>query len=433
MPAVLSIIAHKEVRFIYPLLPALHILTAEPLVSFSLPAISSPSNAYLPRRLILLFLVLANIFVAYYTTLVHASGPVEVFSYLRERHEAHQDGSHTSLAPYPSYGKASGATPLVPKNMSVGFLMPCHSTPWRSHFVFPSIEAWALSCEPPVGLNETEKESYLDEADQFYANPTDFLQHHMVGGLWHVPRRPSYMSILPPRSPPTAYYSHQKAHPLEEPTFHQWPDYLVFFAQLEPTLRTALRGSAYDECSRIWNTAWHDDWRRRGDIVVWCLDPNEQQNWRKIQHKKHAERREQQLERVISRFEKQKQASGSWFGRIFGRSTASSITTKTTTTARQSWPFSLLSSRQRTSWSTRLPSWLTNNIWRTQKRYPYIPKFAQDYFPSKRSRFDPRSWFPSFSASSLPWPFSSSSSSSWWPWNKKKKTPVSSSERDLWE
>jgi GPI mannosyltransferase 3 len=435
MPAVLSIIAHKEVRFIYPLLPALHILAAEPLVSFFLPAITSPSNVHLPRRLILLFLVLVNIFVAYYTTLIHASGPTEVISYLRERHEAHQDGFGASLAPHPFYGEPYGSTHHAAKTMSVGFLMPCHSTPWRSHFVFPSIEAWALSCEPPVGLNETEKKVYLDEADQFYADPADFLQHHMSGGLWHVPRRPSYMSTLPPRSPPTAYYSHQKAHPLKEPLYHEWPDYLVFFAQLEPTIRTTLRSSSYGECWRTWNTAWHDDWRRKGDIVVWCLDPNEQQEWRKIQHRQHSERREQQLDRVISRFEKQKKKTGSSWFNIFRKSTTALSTSTTITTQKQSWPWPFSSSKKP---STLLPSWLTNP-WDTKRgHHHYIPKLVQDYLlPPKRSRLDPRSWFSSSSSFSLPWPFSSSSSSSssWWPGSGKnsKKRPVSTNERDLWE
>ena len=36
----------------------------------------------------------------------------------------------------------------------------------------------------------------------------------------------------------------------------------------------ALRGSGYVECTRLWNSAWHDDSRRTGDVVVWCLDPS---------------------------------------------------------------------------------------------------------------------------------------------------------------
>lgn len=55
-----------------------------------------------------------------------------------------------------------------------------------------------------------------------------------------------------------------------------WPEYLVFFAQLEDVLRgvvaeAGVGRSAYRECWRGWNSWAHDDWRRRGDMVVWCL------------------------------------------------------------------------------------------------------------------------------------------------------------------
>jgi len=52
----------------------------------------------------------------------------------------------------------------------------------------------------------------------------------------------------------------------------KWPDYLVFFEQLESVMRTALQGSGYAECWRGFNSHWHDDWRRTGDVLVWCLD-----------------------------------------------------------------------------------------------------------------------------------------------------------------
>lgn len=435
MPAVLSIIAHKEVRFIYPLLPALHILTAEPLVSFFLPAISSSSNAQLPRRLTLLFLVLVNIFIAYYTTLVHAPGPTEVLAFLRARHNAHQEGYGHLLAPRPLFGGSDKPVQAPPKNMTVGFLMPCHSTPWRSHLVFPSIEAWALSCEPPVGLDEARKKAYLDEADQFYANPTEFLQHHMIGGLWHIPRRPSYMSTLPPRSPPGAYYSHQQAHPLKEPLYHEWPDYLVFFAQLEPTIRTALRSSSYGECWRTWNTAWHDDSRRKGDVVVWCLDPNEQQEWRKLQHKQQSDRREKQLDRVISRFEKQKQSKTSKYNpfNFFRRQTTTATMTTNTPGSWFSslpWPFTSTTSSRfslSTQRSSLLPPWFKNPL-TTQRGSQYLPNFMKNYLPAKRRWYNPRSWLSS----------SSSSWSSWWPWNNKGRkrrsyAVNSNNERGLWE
>ncbi len=36
---------------------------------------------------------------------------------------------------------------------------------------------------------------------------------------------------------------------------------------------TALQGSGYSECWRGFNSHWHDDRRRHGDVVVWCLFP----------------------------------------------------------------------------------------------------------------------------------------------------------------
>ncbi|KAE8326772.1 GPI mannosyltransferase 3 [Aspergillus sergii] len=273
MPLVLSLISHKEVRFIYPLLPSLHVLTAPPLVDFFLPAVSRSNGAYMPRRLSLIFLLLVNITVAIYTSVYHASGTLNVLSYLRDQQQAHTTVDKSAYSPGSS------------QRITAGFLMPCHSTPWRSHLVDPNIHAWALSCEPPVDLTEPQKAVYVDEADLFYNDPSQFLRENMVGGLRHLPRKPSYLaSSKPLETSPQAY---QKATP------HEWPDYLIFFAQLEPTLHSLLRSSSYGECWRTWNTAWHDDSRRRGDIIVWCLDPTEQAAWRSGTQKRTLEHRDQ--------------------------------------------------------------------------------------------------------------------------------------------
>ncbi|KAL2822779.1 Alg9-like mannosyltransferase family-domain-containing protein [Aspergillus cavernicola] len=286
MPGFLSFVTHKEVRFIYPLLPALHILSASPLVDFFLPAIATTDRRYLPRRLTLIFLLLVNVVIAMYTTLFHASGVISVLSYLREQHQTHGIASSSALR----YG-----------GITAGFLMPCHSTPWRSHFVEPTIHAWALSCEPPVDFSEDEKAIYRDEADQFYDNPYQFLRDNMVGGLRHVPRRPSYLTPSNSQRPPTQMY-----------TPHEWPDYLIFFAQLEPTLHSTLRSSLYDECWRTYNTAWHDDRRRRGDVVVWCLDPAEQQAWRLEKQRRELEERDRQFDRIVQSFRKEATSSKKW-------------------------------------------------------------------------------------------------------------------------
>lgn len=52
----------------------------------------------------------------------------------------------------------------------------------------------------------------------------------------------------------------------------EWPQYLVFFEQLEGVLGEVLVGSRYRECWRGFNSQWHDDWRRVGDVVIWCLE-----------------------------------------------------------------------------------------------------------------------------------------------------------------
>ncbi|KAL2822114.1 Alg9-like mannosyltransferase family-domain-containing protein [Aspergillus granulosus] len=299
MPGVLSTIAHKEVRFIYPLLPALHILSASPLVDFFLPAVATTNRQYLPRRLVFIFLILVNVVIAVYTTVFHASGVISVLSYLRGQHDIH--GTVASQV----------GTDLTYGGITAGFLMPCHSTPWRSHLVEPTIHAWALSCEPPVDLNETEKAVYRDEADQFYDNPSQFLRDNMVGGLRHIPRRPSYSA------PPNA-----ARLPTQHATPHEWPDYLIFFAQLEPTLKKLLPGAAYGECWRTFNTAWHDDWRRHGDVVVWCLDGAEQQAWRAEKHKREIEERDRQFDHIVQAFRKDAKPSKTWFS--WGSSPSSS-------------------------------------------------------------------------------------------------------------
>lgn len=302
MPFVLSLISHKEVRFIYPLLPSLHILAAPPLVQFFYPAVYTRSSAYTPHRLTLLFLVLANLVIGLYTTVYHASGVVDVLNYLRHQHEAH--GSPAESSSHPQFQPG----------ITAGFLMPCHSTPWRSHLVYPTIDAWALSCEPPIDQTAAEKAVYRDEADQFYDDPTQFLRDNMKGGLRYLPSRPSYITGF------------RSAIDTGKHTWtHEWPDYLIFFEQLEPTMHTLLRASSYGECWRTYNTAWHDDWRRRGDVVVWCLDPSEQDAWR-AEKQQHAQAtRDKQFERIVQVFQKdaRRQQKQGWTALIPSRSSFS--------------------------------------------------------------------------------------------------------------
>jgi phosphatidylinositol glycan class B len=364
MPSVLSLISHKEVRFIYPLLPCLHILAAPPLVQYFYPAFNPLAyQRQTPRRLILIFVVLVNVFIAVYTTVYHASGPLSVLSYLREQRQVHSVPTN----------KASDSVPKT--GISAGFLMPCHSTPWRSHLVYPSINAWALSCEPPIDLNATQKAVYRDEADQFYDDPSQFLRQNMAGGLRHLPRRPSYSSSA---------YSHLAKTPNQSPQ-HEWPDYLVFFAQLEPTLHPLLRGSSYGECWRTFNTAWHDDWRRRGDIVVWCLDTAEQDAWRSETQRRVQQSRDRQFDRIVESFKKEAHVPTRGWNALVPSSMPWSSTPSTSTL--QSWQRSVQSLFAPTPKSAIYWPWRRRSRWEnflarvSPRKSGWIPSWVVDWLP----------------------------------------------------
>jgi phosphatidylinositol glycan class B len=221
-------------------MPVLHLFTADSLAEF----ISSGCIGRRPtwrrmrlsRKLVITGLLFMNVIVAYYTATVHQSGVIAVVDYIRRERQNRSAAATEQLGP-----------------MSVGFLMPCHSTPWRSHLVHADIQAWALTCEPPIHVEPADRSQYMDEADQFYHDPVSFLQQHMSHDLGDSERRPGDNAIS---------------------TRKTWPEYLVFFEQLTRDIDVASKhksGKKYRECWREFNTHWHDDWRRRGDVIVWCM------------------------------------------------------------------------------------------------------------------------------------------------------------------
>lgn len=136
--AVLSLITHKEHRFIQPLLPILHVLAASSIVhraSLHMQAHPGSKGSRSISGTQIKLILAINIPAALIFAMAHMRGQVAVTTYL---HRIPQ----TSLK-------------------SVGFLMPCHSTPWQSHLHLPHLEVegvpsgyggklWALSCEPPL-------------------------------------------------------------------------------------------------------------------------------------------------------------------------------------------------------------------------------------------------------------------------------------------
>ncbi|KAL0076653.1 Alg9-like mannosyltransferase family-domain-containing protein [Phycomyces blakesleeanus] len=116
--------------------------------------------------------------------------------------------------------------------ISIHVLMPCHSTPYQSILHSKSTPIKFLTCEPPLVGQSTA--GYMDEADVFYADPVAFVS-----------------------------------------TFDTWPTHIVMFESVQAQLKNTLH--QYEICKRFFNSHWHDDWRRQGDILVLCRNKETRQ------------------------------------------------------------------------------------------------------------------------------------------------------------
>ncbi|KAK3357218.1 glycosyltransferase family 22 protein [Lasiosphaeria hispida] len=255
MLAALSLISHKEVRFIYPLLPILHILGAPYILTFfTTPSPSSGTTTTttitttttttitLRHKLFLANILSVNLLLAGYLTLAHQPAPLSVLTFLRTDFERLHPQT-LSLTP---------PNPPQKTELFALFLTPCHSTPWRSHLVYSALRARALTCEPPLATapNSVERETYLDEADRFYQREDD-------GGYG-------------------AQFLREEMWPLRDgERGGEVPRYIVGFEGVEEVLRGFFEGEGADlgvELSRVWeawNGAFNEDARRRGKLVVW--------------------------------------------------------------------------------------------------------------------------------------------------------------------
>ncbi|KAK0748851.1 Alg9-like mannosyltransferase family-domain-containing protein [Apiosordaria backusii] len=258
MISVLSLISHKEVRFIYPLLPILHILAAPYITSFfTSPSPPSPSNSQpatltLRHKIFLINLLSINLLLAGYLSLFHQPAPISVLSFLRSEYERlHPDSLSLSLTP-------PTTSPSQQHELFALFLTPCHTTPWRSHLVWPCLRARALTCEPPLHTapNTPERENYLDEADRFYLvedpETGGYGKGFLKGEMW------------------PQFFNKDNTQKGEEV-----PRYIVGFEGIGDILEEFFAGEGKDMGVRLekvwegWNGVFSDDWRRGGRLVVW--------------------------------------------------------------------------------------------------------------------------------------------------------------------
>lgn len=251
----LSLISHKEVRFIYPLLPILSVLSAPRVTTFFTSPPSKPSKTAPARRQIrhkpyLIAGLAINGLLAGYLSYFHQGAPIQVLSFLR------QDFERLHSAP-----EATGSFNRT--ELFALFLMPCHSTPWRSHLVHPDLHAYALTCDPPLHTEPgtAEREGYRDEADRFYDDPVGFLSRELFSGT----PAPAPATLPGGRSPEAM------------PGLLNLPRYIVGFEGVEEHVQKFLTtteegvvmGMKLRPVWRGFNGLFHEDWRRAGNIVVW--------------------------------------------------------------------------------------------------------------------------------------------------------------------
>ena len=320
--AALSLVAHKEVRFLYPLLPVLLVLAAPHVATFysavvpkelssKTDGITPPARTHAPgpaeplqtttlrHRKLLAAALLVNALLAGYLSLFHQPAPLSVMTFLRQEYERiHHDWLEMPASALPSYdvypdsffdkraSASSSSSTTTTQSSGDGdelfalFLMPCHSTPWRSHFVYPGLRARALTCEPPLATapRSAERASYRDEADRFYDDTARFLSTE----LWPV------LDSDSDSASDSASDSDSDSDNLQRPLKRrggELPRYIVGFEGIEEALNTffAPDGDAGSDSSSStmgvqtplrrawvgWNGLFNEDWRRAGAMVVW--------------------------------------------------------------------------------------------------------------------------------------------------------------------
>ncbi|CAH0393990.1 unnamed protein product [Bemisia tabaci] len=174
---ILSLIPHKEFRFLLPLMPAMMFI--------------------LSNRLFTWFRRIKN---QNFANLLIICAAIINFGTLIFFGMFHQIGALTILNKVP-----------VKPNTNLLILTPCHSTPLYSH-IHANISIRFLTCEP----NLKTLPNYSDEADRFYEDPLKWLQEEFRNGT----NLPSHIISFERLSDPILPFLHSNSYRLIERIFH---------------------------------------------------------------------------------------------------------------------------------------------------------------------------------------------------------------------
>ncbi|KAI3643872.1 hypothetical protein MP228_010036 [Amoeboaphelidium protococcarum] len=220
----LSLVQHKEFRFLSSLYLPLMLLSIQG-VDMVLTFIINKKGARRFGKALFWFTVSVQLIAGLYFALVHQRGVLELMDVL------HQDREVMLKQP-------------EAQQFSVLFAMPCHSTPWFSMFHRKSLGGNSfndksddlprmhyLTCLPPLNADAAQMDNYQDESDIFYQDPVKYLNALLSEQL----------------------YSH-----------------VVLFKDLESeAILSILSAYKYQVSKSIFNSHFHDDRRRQGDILIY--------------------------------------------------------------------------------------------------------------------------------------------------------------------
>jgi phosphatidylinositol glycan class B len=128
---VLSFLPHKEFRFLFPTLSVMILLSGPACLAI-----------YNKRKSIIVIVIVMNLLLGGYFSMVHQAGPIVATDYLRSRARPHD---------------------------CICYLTPCHSVPTHARLHIAEIEMRWLECDPPVDGSDKRDDS---ESDLFFRNTT---------------------------------------------------------------------------------------------------------------------------------------------------------------------------------------------------------------------------------------------------------------------
>ncbi|CAH8462188.1 unnamed protein product [Dicrocoelium dendriticum] len=172
-------LAHKEFRFIFPLLPLAMYLCASATVRLTESAQVGKLQRARRRWIVFLLIAFTHAPLGLYTTLVHQRGTLDAVTALHRAIE-NQKVDHTGHM-----------RPMA--DIQALVLMPCHSFP-SVGYLHHNITLRHLSCDPDLSASfKNRPYTHSDEADSFYFSPISWLSQEL-GTAGHL--GPQYIFLF---------------------------------------------------------------------------------------------------------------------------------------------------------------------------------------------------------------------------------------------